>query len=206
MRPWQSFLLLLLIGSAAGAAPRTYAIDSSASTATARVGKTGLASFAGHEHLVTAGDLQGEVVFDAEDLPRSSVDLVIPARALRVSPEGEPEGDAPKVEQAMRGPGVLDILRFATLHVRSVEVKGARTAPGTWALTLAIELTLHGVTKSFSVPLQLEVRGDLLTATGKLAVKQTEFGIEPTTAAGGLVKVEDEVGLAFRIVARAAAP
>ena len=40
-------------------------------------------------------------------------------------------------------------------------------------------------------------------ANGKLTVKQSEFGIKPTSAAGGLVQVEDEVPLTFRIVARA---
>ena len=37
-----------------------------------------------------------------------------------------------------------------------------------------------------------------------LTVKQTDYGIEPTTAAGGLVRVENEVVLSFKISARAA--
>jgi len=32
--------------------------------------------------------------------------------------------------------------------------------------------------------------------------KQRDFGIEPTTAAGGLVKVQDDVIVTLRIVAR----
>jgi hypothetical protein len=39
-----------------------------------------------------------------------------------------------------------------------------------------------------------------------MVVKQTEFGIQPVVAAGGLVKVEDDVTVSFRIVARAAPP
>jgi len=65
------------------------------------------------------------------------------------------------------------------------------------------ELTLHGVTKVFKVPVRLEVQGEALSASGKMVVKQTDFGIEPTSAAGGLVRVEDEVVLTFRIGARA---
>ena len=42
----------------------------------------------------------------------------------------------------------------------------------------------------------------MLVATGKMVLKQSDFGIEPTTAAGGLVKVEDEVTVTFRLVAR----
>jgi hypothetical protein len=46
----------------------------------------------------------------------------------------------------------------------------------------------------------------MLTGTGKMAVKQTDFGIEPVSAGGGLVKVEDAVTVSFRIVAKAVAP
>ena len=79
-----------------------------------------------------------------------------------------------------------------------------RDLTGVYDLTVAGELSLHGVVKPITLPVHVEVRGDSLTATGKLAVKQTDYGIEPTTAAGGLVKVENEVALSFRIEARAA--
>jgi len=39
------------------------------------------------------------VVLDLEELSRSSVDLIVNARSLTVSEEGEPEGDAPKVSK-----------------------------------------------------------------------------------------------------------
>jgi len=53
------------------------------------------------------------------------------------------------------------------------------------------------------VPLHVDVRGDTLTATGKLVVKQTDFGSRTDHGGGGLVKVEDEVSVTLRIVARA---
>src|SRR4051812_28014719 len=109
-------LLVLFWTGAAFAAPRTYEIDEERSSASAHVGKTGIFSFAGHEHVVVAHKMQGEIVLDPQDLSQSSVDIVVDARSLRVRPEGEPEGDAPKVEQAMRGPGTLDVTAHRTLH------------------------------------------------------------------------------------------
>jgi polyisoprenoid-binding protein YceI len=196
---------LLIAGwiPAAVAAPRTFTIDGNASSAAAHVGKTGIGSFAGHEHTVVAQSIQGEVILDPDDLSRSSVDLIVNARSLTVSEEGEPEGDAPKVQQVTRGPSVLDVARHGTIHFRSTEVTGRRIAPSSYDLTLLGELTLHGVTKAFKVPVRLEAKGDTLSASGKMVVKQTDFGIEPTSAAGGLVRVEDEVVLTFRIGARA---
>jgi polyisoprenoid-binding protein YceI len=197
---------ILLWIPAAAAAPRTFAIDGNKSTATAHVGKTGIGSFAGHEHNVVAQNIQGEVVLDLEELSRSSVDLIVDARSLKISEEGEPQGDAAQVQQAMRGPNVLDVARYATIHFRSLEVTGKQGAAGWIDLTIAGELSLHGTAKRFTVPVHVQVRSETLTATGKMVVNQTDFGIEPTSAAGGLVRVEDEVALSFRIEARAAKP
>jgi polyisoprenoid-binding protein YceI len=198
-----SSLLIAAWIPAAAAAPRTFAVDGNASSASAHVGKTGIGSFAGHEHTVLAQGIQGEVVFDPEQLSRSSVDIVVNARSLKVSEEGEPQGDAPKVQRAMRGPSVLDASRHGTIHFRSVEVTAKQLAPSSYDLTLVGELSLHGITKPWTVPVRVEVQGDTLNATGKMVVKQSDFGIQATTAAGGLVKVEDEVPVTFRIVAQA---
>ncbi|MBP1636345.1 MAG: hypothetical protein H6Q10_2919, partial [Acidobacteria bacterium] len=40
---------------------------------------------------------------------------------------------------------------------------------------------------------------DTLTAEGKAEVKQSDFGIEPVTAAGGTVRVKDTVEVTFEI-------
>jgi polyisoprenoid-binding protein YceI len=201
-----SCLLVVFSTGAALAAPRTFSIDEAASTASAHVGKTGFASFAGHEHVVLARHMQGEVILDPQDLARSSVDLIVDARSLTVREEGEPEGDAPKVQQAMRGPHQLDVSEHRTIHFRSSEVKGKQTGPATFELSVAGELSLHGMSKRYSLPIKLEVKGDALVASGKLVIKQSDFGIEPTTAAGGLVKVENDVPVEFKIGARAAGP
>jgi polyisoprenoid-binding protein YceI len=196
-------LSLLLWSGRAAAATRTFAIDSNASTVRIHVGKTGIGSFAGHEHEVVARSVQGEVVADFEDLSRSSVEVLINATSLTVVPEGEPEGDAPKVEREMKGPHVLRATRFPSIRFRSRQVTGKQLPAGSYVLTVAGDLSLHGVVRPIVVPVQIELRGEVLTGMGKLMVKQTDFGIEPTTAGGGLVKVEDEVTVTFGIVARA---
>jgi len=71
------------------------------------------------------------------------------------------------------------------------------------SLTVGGDLSLHGAVRPIVVPVQIQLRGDALTCMGKLVVKQTDFGIEPTAAGGGLVKVEDEVTVTFGIISRA---
>jgi polyisoprenoid-binding protein YceI len=186
------------------AAPRTFSIDEAKSSASAHVGKTGFASFAGHEHVVLARKMQGEVVLDAENLAQSSVDLIIDTRALKVREEGEPDGDAPKVEQAMRAPNQLAVDEHRTIHFRSSTVTGKQTGPGAFELAVAGDLSLHGVSKPFTVQIKAELKEKVLVAAGKLVIKLSDFGIEPTKAAGGLVKVENDVPVEFKIAAVAA--
>jgi polyisoprenoid-binding protein YceI len=198
-----SFVLMLLSLRPAAAATRTFVIDSNASSVHVHAGKTGIGSFAGHEHEILARSIRGEVVADFEDLSRSSVEVTVNARSLTVVVEGEPEGDAPKVEQAMKGPQVLHVARFPAIGFRSRQVTGKQLTPSSYELTIAGDFSLHGAVKPMAVQLQAELRGDTLVGTGKMLVKQTDFGIKPTTAAGGLVSVEDEVTVTLRVVARA---
>jgi polyisoprenoid-binding protein YceI len=197
-----SCLVVCMATGSALAAPRNYAVDEAKSSASAHVGKTGIASFAGHEHVVEAHRMRGEVAFDPQDFAHASVQLGIEAQSLTVRPEGEPEGDAAKVQEAMRGPDQLDVTKHAFIQFRSTNVIGRQTGPASYQLSVAGELMLHGTRRLVTLPIQLEVQSDALIASGTLTVKLTDFGIEPTSAAGGMVKVENDVPIQFKIVAR----
>jgi polyisoprenoid-binding protein YceI len=58
------------------------------------------------------------------------------------------------------------------------------------------ELSLHGTTRSITVPVMLE-KGRYI---GSTRLKQTDFGITPVRIAGGTVKVKDEVEMSFEVV------
>ena len=197
-------LWVLVLGPAlpAAAVTRTYVIDASASAFQVHVGKSGVFGFAGHTHEVTADRFEGRVDADLDDLARSSVELSFEASGLTVSAQGEPEGDAPKVQEVMAGSKVLDVSRFPAIRFRSRQVSGRRAAEGTYELQVAGEVSLHGVSRAVTVPVRVELSGATLTASGRTALAQRAFGIEPVTAGGGTVKVKNEVGVEFRIVAR----
>jgi len=197
-------LWVLALGSAlpAAAATRTYVIDSSASAVQVHVGKSGVFGFAGHTHEVAAERFAGRVDADPDDLARSSVELSFDASGLKVSAPGEPEGDAPKVQEVMAGPKVLDVSRFPAIRFRSRQVSGRRAADGAYELEVAGEVSLHGVSRAVTLPVRVELSGATLTASGRTALAQRVFGIEPVSAGGGTVKVKNEVGIEFRIVAR----
>jgi len=205
MRSRPAALLVLALAGAvsAPAAPRTYVVDPAASAVQVHVGKSGVFGFAGHTHDVAAERFEGRVEADAEDLARSSVELSFEAAGLKVSAQGEPEGDAPKVQEVMAGPKVLDVARFPKIVFRSRTISGRRTADGVYEAQVTGELDLHGLARVITVPVRIELSGETLTASGKTTLAQRLFGIEPVTAGGGTVKVKNELGIEIRVVARA---
>ena len=165
------------------------------------MGRAGAFSFAGHTHEVSAPALAGEIVADAALLGASSVSLSFEAGALTVLAEAEPAGDPPKVQEVMRGPKVLDVGRFPAVTFKSQRVAG-HEAGGAWDLDLTGEMTIHGLARPLTLPVHVEVTGDTLTATGKAVLRHDQFGMQPVSVAG-VVKVKNEIGVTYRIVARA---
>jgi polyisoprenoid-binding protein YceI len=203
-RSWALALgpMLVLAAAPAGAAPRTYVVDAAASSVRVHVGKSGPLSFAGHRHEVVAPAVSGEIVADPVDLGASRVTLTFEAGALKVLPEGEPAGDAPRVEEIMRGPKVLDAVRFPAITFKSQRVTGREAGGGAYDLELSGELMLHGVTRALTLPVHVEVAGDTLIASGKATLAHDQFGMQPVSAGGGSVKVKNEIPIEYRLVAK----
>jgi len=171
----------------------------SKSTVRVQVGKSGAFSFAGHRHQVEA-PVTGTVAVDAANPAGSSVTLRFESARLRVLPEGEPTGDAPKVQAVMEGEKVLDVARFPEIRFVSKAVKG-QTGDAGGDLALVGDLTVHGVTRELEVPVQVALEGRSLTASGRATLRHDQFGLRPVSAAGGTVKVANELKVEFRIVA-----
>jgi polyisoprenoid-binding protein YceI len=60
------------------------------------------------------------------------------------------------------------------------------------------DMTIHGVTKSVTIPLQTQVNGSKLEIVGSLTFPMSDFGMEPPTIAG-IVDVESNATLEFQL-------
>jgi polyisoprenoid-binding protein YceI len=207
MRPWSWALAVAFVlacsSSTAWARPRTYTIDRAESRVVVHVGKTGLLSFAGHEHEIRGPLARGTLTVDPEHLEASSTDLRFDARDLRVIAQGEPAKDVPKVQEAMVGPACLDVGRFPEIRFVSRTIAAKGSARGGLDVSVGGTLTLHGVSREITVPVHVVVSDDLLSATAVVALKQTDFGITPISVAG-VVKVKDELRIELTLAARRA--
>ena len=191
------------IGVAAAAqAPERLVFDP-ATSIVVRVGRSGVFSFAGHDHEVAAPVSGGQIMLDRADLTRSSLTMEFDAAALKVTGKGEPPDDVPEVQRVMLSDRVLDVQKYPKIAFRSRKISVTQRASAQSTLLVDGDLTLHGVTRSLTVPVEARLTANGFTANGRVAVRQTDFGIRPVTAGGGTVKVKDEVEIVFAITARA---
>ena len=159
-------------------------IDPSRSRITIHVGKSGLFSAAGHDHEVSAPIAEGAI----DDSEGSHVWLRVEAAAMTVLPEKDQEA----VQSTMQK-SVLESAKFPEIRFESTAVHKINS--GKWKITG--NLTVHGRTE----PLTVDVHDEGGAYVGQARVRQTQFGIQPVSAAGGTVKVKDELRIDFLIVA-----
>ncbi len=196
--------ILVRVAGAASPANGTFVVSERRSSVLVHVGKAGILSLAAHRHEVAA-PATGLISVDPGNLGASSVELGFATARFRVLPEGEPEGDAPKVEEVMRGPRVLDSARFGEIRFRSRTVSGRAVGGAGAAVEYDVQvtgdLTVHGFTREVVVPMRVVLEGDTLTAKGRATIRHDQFGLTPVTAAGGTVRVRNEIEIGFEIVA-----
>jgi polyisoprenoid-binding protein YceI len=158
-------------------------------------GKAGLFGAFGHKHRIRATEFDGTIVYDSDNPFRSSIEIVLQTASLVVVPEGADEKDGPKVERAMRE-SVLPPDQYPTIEFGSRIVTAIDDG-----VQVVGDLVIAERARPVAVDVTVAQSGDTLRATGTFSVKQTDFGIKPYSAAGGTIKVADEVTFDFEAVA-----
>jgi len=157
------------------------------STITVHVHKSGLFSMLGHEHTVTAPIAKVRL-----DVQSRTVEIVVAARQMKVVDEDVSAKDRAEIQATMLGPSVLDTDKFPEIRFHSADVEEV----GGHRYRVKGKLDLHGVTKDLSFEVSRNVEG---VYEGRTKLKQTDFGIQPVSVAGGTVKVKDELEIEFHI-------
>jgi polyisoprenoid-binding protein YceI len=83
-------------------------------------------------------------------------------------------------------------------------VSATPKAGGSFDLVIDGDLTLHGQTRPETVRATAAMDPDGMTVRGVFVIRQTSYGIQPVTAAGGTVRVKDDVNVQFVLKARRA--
>ena|SRR5437762_9919772 len=175
-------LLSYIALSSLFASAAQHPLDREHSTFTIHVGKAGLFSLAGHEHKVASIITEGAM----DDAGEGHIWFRIDAHKLTVLSEK----DQAEVQTTMQTK-VLESDRFPEIRFESTSVH--RLAADQWKVEG--NLTLHGQTH----PVVAEVHRAGSRYEGRSTIRQTDFGIQPVSVAGGTVKVKDELAIEFSI-------
>jgi polyisoprenoid-binding protein YceI len=96
---------------------------------------------------------------------------------------------------------VLETDRFPEIVYECSQVSANGAGNRFW-VTLKGEVTLHGVTRLQPVTARVLMNDGSLRASGEFTVLQTDYDIRPVSAAGGTIKLKDDLKCTFDIVAR----
>lgn len=196
-------LLLIAVFAFGQSRTRTYTIVPSESSFWVFVGKTGLFSALAHDHEIGVKSFSGRVVVPAAGASGGSLEMEVDAPSLVVLDKKPSEEDKKKIFNSMHNE-VLESAKYQKITFKSVSVSDVKqTGNDAYSFVVNGDLTLRGVTKRVAVPVAATVTPQDLRATGKYTLKQTDYGIKPYSAAGGTIKVKNEVVINFNIVAKA---
>lgn len=187
-----------------------YIVRSEQSELRLLVSRGGRLASLGHNHLIRAGTIDGEIAL-APEFARSTFALIIPVADLQVDPpearreEGADYQALPSAEaiagtrRNMLGPQVLDGERFGHIKIRSVRISGPA-----WGPDVSIRVSLRGVERELTVPVAIAQDEQRIVATATFELRQSDFGITAFSVLGGALRVEDVIRVRLRILAEAA--
>jgi len=177
-----------------------YEIDPRASKFSIKASAAGLLSALGHNPTIAVRDYSGEASFVPHALDQASIRVTARPDSFEVTDDIS-EKDKREIETRMKQ-DVLETDRFPEISFESSVVSVTQMGDDTYAVNVTGTLSLHGTAHSQRIIAQVTVNGDSFRAFGEFSLRQTDYGIELVSVAGGTLKVKDEVKCSFDIVAR----
>jgi hypothetical protein len=181
-----------------------YRVDPQQSHIFLRTGRDGPMKAAGHDHMIASADVEGLVLLSG-DPQQSRADLRLPLQQLVVDdpanrerfglepelPESAIEGTTRNMQDKVLESGLFP---WATVNVRVLSMQDAQA-------DLGVSVTVHGTTFDYRVPAVLAIEPERLGVSGSMTVSHADFGLTPFSAAGGLLRVADDIEVVFDLVA-----
>ncbi len=95
----------------------------------------------------------------------------------------------------MLGEENLQADKFPFVRIHSLEISGDGTK-----FAAKVQVEMHGQKREMWIPLSVEGLPEKISVTGSFVLRQTDFGAQPYTVLNGLISVQDEVVIEFKLV------
>ena len=179
-------------------AARVLQIDSASSLIAVTVRRGGVLARLGHDHVVASRTVTGTVApaQNRADFRFRLDQLTVDEPDLRrvAGLEKQPSVDAIDGTRTNMLTKVLDAERYPVVSVHAE--RGAAGEP------LRVAITLHGVTRDYAIPVDLQEHDGVMTISGKVDLNQSDFGLVPFSVMGGAMAVQDKMELRFTLAAK----
>ena len=200
------------------AAPQEYTLNSKGSNLYVTVYKddSTLLSAAAHNHAIRATNLTSSIKWDAEDLSACAINISVNVADLEVDSEQSRSLAASKEKDAKIRKGFEKSISDSDRKAVRKNMLSAKQLDGETHKTIDFkstsctdksisgDFTLHGVTKSITMPARITVDNEKATkfsVSGSFPISSTDYGFEPYSDLGGAVKNQDKMTIHVRIKA-----
>ena len=193
--------LITFVALAAPPATVTYNLDASQSKFMAHANRSGLLWFKGKSHHLAASDFSGQVELTPDTITPASLHLVVKAASLHETGAEFTDQQKQIIDKELKDIVLLpDQYPDITYQSTSVTAKGL--GAGRYDVKINGNLTLHGVTRPVTIPATVTLNGSTLRATGQFSIDRDDYKVKATSAAHGLVRVDDDIKFEFDILGR----
>lgn len=177
-------------------------IDPATSLIVIEVRRGGSLARLGHDHAIASHSVRGYVAPNQvrADLFVRLDQLVIDEPELRAQAGFDTQPTADAIAGTRKN--MLAQLRAEEHPYAVISVDGLDTVGDDHWLHASI--ALNGVIRAVRIPVQIEQDAGQLRVSGRVALEQSQFGIEPLAILGGALTVEDRVDVRFAIRAQRA--
>lgn len=180
----------------------TYTLDASRSKFMAHADRSGLLWFKGHSHHLAASDFSGRVELTPQSITPASLRLVVKAASLHETGAVFTDQQKQIINKELHDIVLLPD-QYPEIIFQSTNVTAKPAASGgSYDVKLTGDLTLKGTTRRIEIPATVTLNGDEMRAVGKFSIDRDDYKVKATSAAHGLVRVDDTVKFEFDIVGR----
>jgi polyisoprenoid-binding protein YceI len=184
-----------------------YKVDKRASEILITVRRGGLMASLGHDHIVASHDLQGYILVNSDSAQNLAcrADFYAPIAKLDVD-----NAELRAKANLLSSPSAKDIAATTSNMFKSIEAvdfpfASLHSSDCLTALSgekTEVILTIHGIEQKRHIAINVEQAENKIILSGRFSILQSDFGIEPFSIMNGLIKVEDKLQLAFKIITR----
>jgi hypothetical protein len=160
----------------------------------------------GHNHVISAPQFTGFFYLPPGGAAGGRFDLAFRLDQLEIDNPGyrselgaafssvlSPEAIRSTREHLL-GANDLQADRFPFVRIRSLQISGEMPK-----FAAEAEVQMHGQERDMWIPIDVEGLPERLSVSGSLVLRQSDFGVQPYSLLGGLLSVQDEVVLDFKL-------